>query len=134
MTVAPEVPGVCEELPPGLSVLGWSDVARSYLLACWDVEPRPYPDQSLLWVVLTDGVTPRNITTQVSLSLSLSTIVSLHAGMVEESLHGIDRQSTAISGRKVQQGPVGGLYSKCVLQVRQDYSGVLTVWGVVVTQ
>ena len=46
--------------------------------------------------------------------------------MVEKSLHGVDRQTAAIARRKVQEGPVSGLYSKCVLQVRQEYSGVLT--------
>ena len=61
-TVAPEVPGVCQELPPGLRVLGGPQVARGDLLSCRDGEPRPDLDQALLWVVLTDRVTPRNTT------------------------------------------------------------------------
>ena len=49
--------------------------------------------------------------------------------MVEEGLHGIDGQTTAIARRKMQESPVSGLYSKCVLQVRQDNSGVLAMCG-----
>ena len=114
-TVAPEVPGVSQQLSPGLGVLGRSEVTRGDLLSSKDLEPRLDLDQALLGEVLTDRVTPRNIILQ---SLSLSRIDCLHAGMVEESLHGIHSQATAIARRKVQEGPVGGLYSKCVLQVR----------------
>ena len=111
-------------MSPGLSVLCWSHVTRSDLLSCWDVEPRLYLDQSLPWIVLTDRVTPRS-KYYPPLCVSLSLVVCLHAGMVEKSLHGIHGQTTAMARRKVQEGPVGGLYSKCVLQVRQPYSGVL---------
>ena len=62
----PEVPGVSQELSPGLSVLCWSHVTRGDLLPCWDVEPRLDLDQSLLRIVLTDRVTPRNIILSLS--------------------------------------------------------------------
>ena len=70
--MAPEVPGVCQELPPGLRVLGGPQVARGDLLSGRDGEPRPDLDQALLWVVLTDRVTPRNTTIEVYLSLLAS--------------------------------------------------------------
>ena len=69
-TVAPEVPGVSQQLSPGLGVLGRSEVTRGDLLSSRDVEPRLDLDQALLGEVLTDRVTPRNIILQLSLSLS----------------------------------------------------------------
>ena len=56
--MTPEVPGVGQELPPALGVLGGPDVAGGDLLPSRDVEPCLDFHPPILRVVLADCVAP----------------------------------------------------------------------------
>ena len=89
VTLTPEVPGVGQELPPALGVLGGSDVAGCDLLTRGDLEPRLDLHSPVLRIVLADGVTPAVDIVHVLSYKRVCLKLFLHARVVEESLHGI---------------------------------------------